>query len=392
MSTPEVNITIFDTTLRDGAQSLPEKHQFPDGSKAEIADHIASLGVAVIEAGFPRTPSDAEEVNSVANSVGQRDYAVTEWVDGEPTRTVNRPVVIAGLSRVTIGDIEATWEAIQGAHRPRIHTFVSTSDFHREAKFPGISRDELLIMARKGVKYAYQISSAHTGSSIEFSAEAASTTDPKYLERVVKTALEEGADVINLPDTVGERSPFWMIDFYRKAIHWVKSTNPDATISAHNHNDLGNAVPNTQALIFAAATYAHENDVPINIQTESTMCGLGERAGNADIFPVVAGLFKFSKDGDYDAPVRWQFNPDRSVETARTVMGMAGLNVARQSPVVGVDTNVHRSGIHSDGVLKGGSSMYTPHDPMFWGHEQSAVHERGKYQGRAGMAATVRNQ
>lgn len=387
MGSPEVNVTIFDTTPRDGAQSLPEANQFPDGSKVRVAEHIASFGAGVIEAGFPRTPSDGEEVRAVAESVGRTPIVVDRWQNGNATGFVERSPVIAGLSRVTHEDIDATWDAVQAANRPRIHTFVSTSDEHREAKFPGVSRDELVIMGRTAVAYAKEISADNRQASVEFSAEAASTTDMRYLETVVKSAIEAGADVINLPDTVGERDPMWMYNFYRSAVKWVMDGNPNVTISAHNHNDLGNAVANSLMLVRAAADHAEQTGQTVNVQMETTICGLGERAGNADVFPTVAGLFKFA--GDFAVPVNWEANPGRAASVAREVMRIAGLQVDRQNPIVGHDINVHRSGIHSDGVIKGGHRIYTPHDPRFWGHDSDAVYEDGKYQGRAGRAAIV---
>ncbi|MCA9348198.1 hypothetical protein KC867_02210 [Candidatus Saccharibacteria bacterium] len=381
-----VEIEIFDTTLRDGAQALPYANQFPDGSKADIAHNIAQLGAGVIEAGFPATLGDREEVRSVANTVGQTYYDVQVWgVQNE--YSVARTPVIAGLSRTTPSDIEATWEAVSNAVRPRIHTFVSTDPEHMRAKFPGKTPEDVLQMGREAVRLARSLSQCHYGASIEFSAEAASTTEPDYLERVIKTAIEQGADVINVPDTVGQRSPFWMKDFYGRVIDWVMQENPAVTISAHNHNDLDQATANTIGLVMAAADYSASNDVRVKVQLETAIGGLGERAGNADVFPVVANLFKSMSD--MSVPVRFEFNPSQAVRVARTVMDFAGLEVHRQSPIVGRDTNVHRSGIHSDGVIKGGHAIYTPHDPTFWGHESDAVHEDGKYQGKAGKRVAI---
>lgn len=389
MSNPEVNVAIFDTTPRDGAQSLPKANQFPDGSKADISNAVAELGVGVIEAGFPKTPFDAEEVADVARTVGATGYDVVEWVDGEISGSRERPPVIAGLCRVVPGDIEIGWSSVQAADRPRIHTFVSTDDYHRENRFPGINRDDLVEMARKGVAFAVATSAGHPGASVEFSAEAASTTEKAYLERVVKTALDEGADIVNVPDTVGQRDPVGMFDYYTAVIDWVMETNPTATISAHNHNDLGMAVANTVTFVQAAAAWASQHGQSVNTQLETTVCGLGERAGNADVFPSVASLFKFAPN--MQVPIRWQFNPWKSVEVATAVMGFAGLQVDRQNPVVGSDIMRHRSGIHSHGVLKGGHKMYTPFAPTFWGHPEDAVHEEGKYQGVAGTAAARAN-
>jgi len=381
---PSVHVEIFDTTMRDGAQALPEGNQFSEGSKVVIAEHIARLGVGVIEAGFPATPSDGEEVAAVAESVGRQAYDVAHWRDGR-AEAVRQVPVIAGLSRTTEGDIEATWKSIHSAIRPRIHTFVSTDDEHMRAKFPGKTPDEVRDMGIRAVSFARAMTEEHDGASVEFSAEAASTTNRDYLERIIKDAVGAGADVINVPDTVGQRDPFFMYQFYRNVIRWVTESNPDVAISAHNHNDLDNAAANSLALVRAAADHATVTQNSVKVQIETAICGLGERAGNADVFPVVAGLFKFAPD--YVVPTNWHFNPRLAVATARAVMGQAGLPVDRQSPIVGEDTNVHRSGIHSDGVIKGGHRIYTPHDPTFWGHSKNAVHEEGKYQGKAGRAA-----
>ncbi len=384
---PKVRVHFFDTTLRDGAQSLPASHQFPNGSKTKIADAIARLGIGVIEAGFPATPEDAAEVMAVAKSVGQASFKTSTWSTAGTSCETQFTPVIAGLSRAVHSDIDATWQAVSAAKYPRIHTFVSTSDFHRQNKFPGVSRDELVVIATDAVSYAKQVSAAHPGASIEFSAEAASTTEPTYLKQVIEAAIRAGADIINVPDTVGERDPIWMLDFYRDVISWVTSADDQATISAHNHNDLGNAATNSFMLVRAASEYVKRSGKDITVQVEATVCGLGERAGNADVFTVASNLFKFASD--LDAEIEWQFSPETSVTTAKSVMGAAGLAVDRQAPVVGRDTNVHRSGIHSDGVIKGGHSMYTPFDPTFWGHQEQAVHEDGKYQGKAGRRAAV---
>lgn len=385
MSRAEVHMTFFDTTARDGAQALPEEHQFEAGAKPDLVDHIARLGVGVIEAGFPATPDDGAEVAQVARTVGRRYYPVQSWQNGKQTGMVNRPPVIAGLSRATEGDIDATWAAVGDAASPRIHTFISTSDQHREAKFPGVSRDELITIGERAVCYAADLAHAHPRGTVEFSAEAASTTDVAYLERVVRSAIDAGADVINLPDTVGERDPRWMYDFYTRALGWVHDQNPDVVLSAHNHNDMACAVPNTIALAQAAEDFAIARDTRVAIQVETTICGLGERAGNADIFPVLAMMHR--RGEDMQVPVTWEANPGYAVGAATAVMGMARLVVPRQNPIVGSDINAHRSGIHSDGVIKGGHRIYTPFDPRFWGHCTAARHEEGRYQGRAGRVA-----
>lgn len=381
---PEVIVEIFDTTMRDGAQALPSDNQFENGLKPKIGDEIAKLGAGIIEAGFPATKGDAEEVSNVARTVGNTEYAVNSWFSTSLESPIKklRPPVIAGLSRTVMSDIEATWEAIEPANRPRIHTFVSTDTEHMAAKFPGKSPDEVLEMGRTAIAFARDISQHNPNSTVEFSAEAASTTHMSYLEKVVKTAIDTGADVVNLPDTVGQRSPFWMHKFYSKVIEWVMETNPSVIVSSHNHNDLGLAVANSFSLVQAAADYAQNHNANVRTQIESTICGLGERAGNADIFPIMAQLFKFTPE--MPVAVKWEFNPALAVSSAVAVLRHGNMSVQRQNPVVGSDINRHRSGIHSDGIIKGGYQIYTPHDPTFWGHTSSAIHEEGKYQGANG--------
>ena len=251
------------------------------------------------------------------------------------------------------------------------------------AKHSGMSPEQVLIMATDAIDFAVELI-VGSRAVVEFSAEAASTTDPRFLERVIKESLNHGASVINIPDTVGQRDPAWMRGYYARAINWVMATNPEATISAHNHNDMGMAVANSIALVTAASEYVQRTGRSVNVQLEGTICGLGERAGNADIFPMAAYIFKLISE---QGGVEMSFNPSSSVDVANFVMSAAGLEVPRQSPVVGRDTNVHRSGIHSDGIIKGGHRIYTPFDPVFWGHDADARHEDGEYQGRAGRAA-----
>ena len=385
----EVIVDFFDTTLRDGAQALPDNKQFNEGTKPAIADAIASLGVGVIEAGFPSTKADTIPVQEVAQSVGQKQYEVRNWQTSEEIGRQQNFPVIAGLSRTTAADIETTWGAIQYARRPRIHTFISTDPEHMRVKFAGKTPEQVLTMGSQAVRLAREFTDEHSCADVEFSAEAATTTEEAYLERVVREMLQQGAQVINLPDTVGQRDPIWMYNFYKKVIGWVMSENQEAIISAHNHNDLGQANANTVMLVQAATYFAEKFHMPVRIQLETTICSLGERAGNADVFPVAASLFKFSPD--YAAPVEWSFNPQNSVKVARAVMRFAHSSVPRQSPIVGRDTNRIRSGIHSDGVLKGGDEeghlIYNAVTPTFWGHKRNAVHEEGQYQGKAGREA-----
>ena len=384
MSEAKVIVDIFDTTLRDGAQALPEGHQFPDNKKPTIASHIARLGASIIEAGFPATAGDGEEVAAVARDVGNTAYVVDTWRDGIKTGTVHRTPTIVGLSRVTEKDIEATWDAVKVAASPRIHTFISTDAAHMAAKFAGKTPAGVLEMGRRGIRHAKDVSN---GAPTEFSLEAASTTDLQYACTTTKMSVDEGVDVIRFPDTIGKRKPIWMYNAFKRYIGWVHAINPDVVIAAHNHNDGAMASANSLMAVHAAADYAKENETTVRIQIDTTICGVGERAGNADVFPVVQGLFDYGNEGELAVPIEWQFNPGYSVYTARTVLRFAGLEVHPKNPVVGDDINKHRSGIHSNGILKGDFSIYTPFDPTFWGHAQQAVHEDGKYQGKAGREA-----
>ncbi len=382
MSNAKVTIEMFDTTLRDGAQSLPEAKQFPAGAKPNIATKIASLGIGVIEAGFPRTPGDGLEVADVAQTVGNTHFEAAVWQDGDQINTVSRAPIIAGLCRTTREDIEAGWNAVQPAMRPRIHTFISTDPEHMAAKFPGKSPDTVLAMGVDAVKYARRVMNGRRDGSVEFSAEAATTTDMAYLERVVKSVIDHGVDIVNLPGTVDKRNPMWMYRFYAQALQWIAETNKNVVLSAHYHHDLGLSTASSLMLVQAAADHAERTGQEAKIQIETTICGIGERAGNTDVFPVMACLFQFAKE--MPVPIVWEFNPSRSYQIAREVMAYGNMEVHRQNPIVGDDINTHRSGIHSDGVIKGGFGIYTPQDPRFWGHPTDARHEEGRYQGKAG--------
>ncbi len=389
MTNKEIQIDIFDTTLRDGAQSLPVENQFAQGDKVYVARQLGDLGVGVIEAGFPATPSDFDEVVEVARTVGNEEFSVGDWnsTDINVTRSATYVPVVAGLSRTLPTDLDITWDAISAAKRPRIHTFVSTDEAHMRAKFPGKSSEDVRKMGISAVRYAKSLSEGNPLSSVEFSAEAATTTESSYLERVIKDAVDEGVDVINVPDTVGEMDPFAMYKFYAGVISWVHSINPDVVISAHNHNDMGMATANTFSLVKAASDYSFSNSTHVKIQAETTVCGLGERAGNTDVIQFVGNLFKFGED--LKTPAMWQFNPGQAVVVAKNVMSRIGSEVHRQTPFVGSDINTHRSGIHSDGIIKGGVRIYTPFEPMFWGHKTDSVHEDGKYQGKRGRQVAI---
>jgi 2-isopropylmalate synthase len=383
MSESIVDISFFDTTLRDGAQSLSITNQFQPGAKVKAANSIAELGIGVIEAGFPATRGDDLEVREVAETIGNQTYSVSNWSSEERIGSYDQIPIIAALSRAVPKEIEEAWHAVSSAMLPRIHTFIATDAEHMQTKFPGLSPDQILDKGVDAIRRARELTAHRPHAEVEFSAEAATTTNHAFLERVVKEAINNGADIINVPDTVGQKSPFTMFFFYRKVIGWALSANKNVTISAHNHNDLGLAVANSMALVWAAAEYSDVHSAPVKVQLETTFCGLGERAGNADIFPIAAGLFKFVPDLSH-AELRWNFNRHRSYRAAREVLKLANLEVPPQSPVVGSAINRHYNGIHSSAILKGDHRLYTSFNPTEWGHPKDAVLGDGKYQGQAG--------
>ena len=386
-----VYVEILDTTLRDGAQSLPEEHQFEDGHKFYVARHISDLGINTIEAGFPRTAGDNQEVYEIAQSIGNTSRNVQEWSSNQTESSNNflRYPIIAALARADAKDIEVTWNAISPARYPLMHSFIATDPDHINTKFPGATPEDIILKSKNSVRLARNLMSDHIFSRLEFSFEAASTTQPQFLERIIKDVINEGADVINVPDTVGQMEPFGIYNFYHKVIDWVISSNPSVIVSAHNHNDQGLAVANSLSFIRAASDYAKSHSKDIKVQVETTICGLGERAGNADVFPFVAALHSF---GDQlPATIVWNFNRELSVDVANNVMAHAKFCVNRQNPIVGRDIMRHRSGIHSDGIIKGDHRIYTPINPTEWGHSENAIHETGKYQGNRGNRIAIKS-
>ncbi|MCA9807932.1 MAG: 2-isopropylmalate synthase, partial [Cyanobacteria bacterium HKST-UBA06] len=305
------HVLIFDTTLRDGEQSpgAALKHH----EKLRIAHQLAKLNVDVIEAGFPiSSPGDFESVRQIAAEV-----------EGP---------IIAGLGRATPKDIEAAWDAVKVAKRPRIHTFIATSDIHIQHKFKK-SRAEILDIARDMVALA-----ASKCPDVEFSAEDAGRTDIDFLCAVVEAVIEAGATTVNLPDTVGYRLP----GEYGNMIKTVKARVPNidqAIISVHCHDDLGLAVANSLEAVLNGAR-----------QVECTVNGLGERAGNAAMEEVVMAL-KVRKayfEGCYTT-----INTEAFFETSQLVSQLTTIGVQPNKAIVGKNAFAHESGIHQDGFLKG---------------------------------------
>ncbi|MEO1783864.1 2-isopropylmalate synthase [Thermodesulfobium sp. 4217-1] len=302
-------IKLFDTTLRDGEQSPGVS--LNNEEKCEIAKQLARLNVDIIEAGFPiASEGDFRAVQQIA-------------------REVKGPI-IAALARAKKEDIDRAWDAIKDNDKPRIHTFLATSDLHLEKKLQ-ISREAALTKIRESVKYASSLC-----TDVEFSAEDASRSDMEFLAQCVSVAIESGAKTINIPDTVGYSTPNEMVEMIR----YLKNNVPgieNIDISVHCHNDLGLAVANSLASIEAGAT-----------QVECTINGIGERAGNAALEEIVMALFV--RKNFYQSYTN--IVTQEIYRTSRLVSSLTGMNVQANKAIVGANAFAHESGIHQDGVLK----------------------------------------
>ena len=313
-------VKIFDTTLRDGEQSPGAT--MTSAEKLEVAHNLARLGVDIIEAGFPAaSPDDLEAVRRIALEVGNP-------ADGQPDAKVP---IIAGLARANKVDIDKAWEAVQGAQRPRIHTFLATSAIHMKHKLK-MDPEEVVQRVSEMVAYAKSFC-----DDVEFSPEDACRSDPEFLYVVLAEAIKSGATTLNIPDTVGYTTP----DEFHKLIEGIIKKTPGMhdgiTISVHCHDDLGMATANTLAGIQAGAR-----------QAEVTVNGIGERAGNTSLEEVVMTL-KTRK------PI---FNLETGIETqqlsrvSKMVSNYTGIVVQPNKAIVGANAFAHEAGIHQDGMLK----------------------------------------
>lgn len=315
---------IFDTTLRDGEQ-VPGC-QLNTVEKIQVAKALESLGVDVIEAGFPvSSPGDY-------NSVIEISKAVT-WPS------------ICALTRAVEKDIDVAAEALRYAKRKRIHTGIGTSDYHIKYKFNS-TREEILERAIKCVKYAKK----HV-EDVQFYAEDAGRTDNEYLARVVEAVIKAGATVINIPDTTGYCLP---AEFGAKIKYLIDHVDgiDKVTIATHCHNDLGMATANTISGILNGAR-----------QAEVTINGIGERAGNTSL-EEVAMIFKSHKDLD----ITTNINTTKIFKTSRMVSSLMNMPIQPNKAIVGRNAFAHSSGIHQDGVLKNRES-YEIIDPKDVGIE-----------------------
>jgi 2-isopropylmalate synthase len=330
-------VYIFDTTLRDGEQSPGVSLNIQE--KLEIAGQLAKLGVDVIEAGFPiASPGDFEAVAAIAQKI--------------------KGPTIAALARINEKDIDRSWEALRYAEKPRIHTFIATSDIHMKYKLKK-TREQVLAAIDKGIRYAKQFT-----SDIEFSPEDGSRTDIDFMLKVVETAINAGATVINIPDTVGYATPKEFGEFIR-AIKTGVPNMDKAILSVHCHNDLGMAVANSLAAV--------ENGAE---QIECAVNGIGERAGNTALEEVVMALL--TRKDYYGREV--SINTEEIYRTSRLVSSLTGMPVQYNKAIVGKNAFAHESGIHQDGVLKE-RTTYEIMDPAKLGIIQNNI-VLGKHSGR----------
>jgi 2-isopropylmalate synthase len=330
-------ITIFDTTLRDGEQSPGASMNVEE--KLKMAHQLDALGVDVIEAGFPI--SSDEDFESVKQTAQQ----------------VRRPV-IAGLCRAVPADIERAWEALAYAERPRIHTFIATSDIHLEYKLKK-TREQVLEDARQAVRLAKRFT-----EDVEFSAEDATRTDPDYLCQIVQAVIEEGATTVNIPDTVGYTIPSEftkIIETLRARVHNIDRCQ----LSVHCHNDLGLAVANSMAAVQAGAR-----------QVECTINGIGERAGNASLEEIVMAL-RVRRDL---LPYETGINAEHIYKTSQLLSNITGIFVQPNKAIVGKNAFAHEAGIHQHGVLSH-RLTYEIMTPESVGVKQSLL-VLGKHSGR----------
>ena len=302
-------IRIFDTTLRDGEQSPGAAMNLEE--KLMVAKQLARLNVDVIEAGFAySSPGDFEAVRRIAHEV-----------EG-PT--------ICSLARARPEDVDRAWEALRGAPKIRIHTFISTSDIHLKHQFR-LTRDQ----ARERAVEMVQRAKGYL-DDVEFSPMDATRSEPKYLYEVLEAVIEAGATTVNIPDTVGYAAPqeFGML------IRGIRENVPNikkAIISVHCHNDLGVAVANSLAAIVEGAG-----------QVECTINGIGERAGNASLEEIAMGLRTRKDFYGADTGIR----TEEIVKSSRLVSSITGMVVQPNKAIVGANAFSHASGIHQDGFLK----------------------------------------
>ncbi|MEE8121756.1 MAG: 2-isopropylmalate synthase [Anaerolineales bacterium] len=342
-------VRIFDTTLRDGEQSPGAT--MTSAEKLEVARALARLGVDVIEAGFPAaSPDDYTAVLRIAEEVGNLPSAVS--------KSDRDPPVICGLARTTADDIEKAWDAIRVAAKPRLHTFLATSEIHMKHKLR-MTPEEVVERVREMVGLARSLC-----EDVEFSPEDASRSDPAFLYSVLEEAIRAGATTLNIPDTVGYATPDEFGEFIAGIVQNVAGID-DVVLSVHCHDDLGLATANSLAGIQAGAR-----------QVEVTINGIGERAGNTSLEEVVMSLQTrhplFGLKTGIDTTL--------ISRTSKLVSKYTGMVVAPNKAIVGANAFAHEAGIHQDGMLKN-NKTYEIMRPETVGLNQSRL-VLGKHSGR----------
>jgi branched-chain amino acid aminotransferase group I len=331
-------IIILDTTLRDGEQAPGATMTV--SQKIEIAKALDDMGVDIIEAGF------------AAASTG--DFQCIEKIS-----KLIKNATVSSLARAKTADIEAAGLAVKSAVKPRIHTFISTSDLHLKCQFK-MTHDDALTAIESSVRYARNMC-----DDVEWSAMDATRSNIDFLARAVEVAIQAGARTINIPDTVGYSTP----DEYSHLISLLKNKVPDigkAILSVHCHNDLGLAVANSMAGIQAGAR-----------QVECTINGIGERAGNAALEEIVMTI----KTRQDQFPFSMNVNPIHIAAISQLVAKASGFSVQKNKAIVGCNAFAHESGIHQDGIIKC-RETYEIMRPESVGFSQSKL-SMGKHSGRA---------
>ncbi len=338
-------IAIFDTTLRDGEQSPGFSMNVEE--KMQMARQLERLQVDVIEAGFPvASEGDFEAVKKISTEI--------------------RSVTIAALARAVPVDIDRCWQALEGARRPRIHTFLATSDIHLKHKL-NKTRGEALDIAVKAVERARRLC-----DEVEFSAEDAGRTELNYLCTVFDAVIDAGATIVNVPDTVGYQTPVE----YGLLIRTLRDRLQNAdrvTISTHCHDDLGLAVANSLAAIENGAR-----------QVECAINGIGERAGNAALEEIVMAIDTRKRYYNATTGVKTQ----ELYRSSQMLSQITGKPVQVNKAIVGANAFAHEAGIHQDGMLKA-SVTYEIMSPETVGVPRSLI-VLGKHSGRHALEARYR--
>ncbi len=343
-ATPD-HVRIFDTTLRDGEQS-PGCSMTPQ-QKVVMARALAELGVDIIETGFPAS--------------SQSDREATATIAGEL-----RGTTLAVLSRCLPGDIEVSARALEGAAKPRIHVFLSTSPLHREHKLK-MSRQQVVDSIGTHVALARRYV-----DDVEFSPEDGTRTEEDFLHEAVGVAIAAGATTINVPDTLGYTTPAEIRGLFERMIAHIPGAR-DVVFSAHCHNDLGLAVANSLAAMEGGAR-----------QIECTINGIGERAGNAALEELVMALKV--RNAYYNVDTR--IDTRKLVATSKLLQRLIGMPVQHNKAIVGENAFAHESGIHQHGMLRN-RNTYEIMNPSDVGWPDSKM-VLGRHSGRAAVGHRLR--